>query len=1330
MSQRKSRLARAFGAAYEYAVGTPRKSRGRRSRLRLESLEDRMLPTVFNVLGTGDPTPLAPAATFQPIMNVPSLRQAIIDANADPSTGTDKIILPLATINLFLGNTSGHEMAAQQGDLNITSTKHALLIQGQFKGKDQTVIDASKMASSDPSATRDRLFEVAPGVSVTFQHVTLTGGLALDDGTPGAAPGTTDALGGAILSNGGDVKLDHVTIKGNMAAGASGISGSYGLDGSDGMNAQGGGVWADGGKLDVISSTVTGNGAIGGDGGDGSDINPANGQVGNGGLGGEAQGGGIRTIFTTVTLTGSTISSNTATGGKGGDGGKGGHEDDELAHYFNGGGNGGQAGNAKGGGLYAEAGSVAADGTTVSANTAIAGKGGDGGVGEFGGLGTIGGAAFGGGVFAACPTVSFTKASHLLANAATGGAGGAGGSATDVVGAGDAFGPVGIGGQGGTGGFAEGGGLYSGEADATVTLSDGSAQANSATGGIGGRGGDGGQGGGGNAPGDLGEMLGSGGDGGQGGDARGGGLDTGGSTATFTNDDLADNAAKGGDGGLGGNGGSASLGGVSGGNGGAAGCAQGGALFTGDDATIPPVVASLTVNGGRIGGNTATGGNGGSAGIGGLSTDQLGGFGGQGGDGGEGEGGALYQFLTTSKLIGVFAAKNLATGGNGGIGANGAPGPDDFGGDGGDGGKGGGGKGGAIFADAGTVQLQGGTKLELNVATGGIGGNAGAGNVGDDAGGGAGAGGRGGDARGGGLCTSDAAVNVTAATVSGNSAVAGSGGFGDSGGEGTDGKGGDGGAGGDGGNAQGGGLWIAGGTFTLTTSTLDSNTTTGGNGGNGGVGQTGSDGGGAGGPGGAAGAAQGAGLFMKDVSATLTASTLSNNNGFGATGGLGGGGGLGTGDSNGGRGGDGGPGGAAQGGGLFVAGGNASLVNVTISSNVEDAASFSRGGNGGPGGLCENGDPDQGGFGGDGGSGGAVNGGGIYADLTADLTLHNVTLAGNSLGSGIGGTSGSIGGTGGAQGDGGPQHGAAGAGQTATGGGLFIAAGGTVDTFNTLIGLNTATVDPDLSGMVHKAVSNFVGILNLADLPPPGSDNKGNIFGIVGHAKDPLIKPLHNNGGPTQTRALISSGMTISPAINHGDDASIPTGVDTDQRGPGFKRKVGTVDIGAFEFQGKGDGGQGSGKKSSATQTGDVLVIQGTDANNQITIVDGGRRGVSVALDGAAAAVFRGVDRIVVEPGDGNDRVDYELVPSVQPADLLVDLGDRHGTFTLNGLIGLLRPGARPWHIDIRGADGLADLDFHGTGGISSPGSESAHGHTAHDTVFVLLSMDVLNRRQ
>jgi hypothetical protein len=70
---------------------------------------------------------------------------------------------------------------------------------------------------------------------------------------------------------------------------------------------------------------------------------------------------------------------------------------------------------------------------------------------------------------------------------------------------------------------------------------------------------------------------------------------------------------------------------------------------------------------------------------------------------------------------------------------------------------------------------------------------------------------------------------------------------------------------------------------------------------------------------------------------------------------------------------------------------------------------------------------------------------------------------------------------------------------------------------------------------------------------------------------DPMLGPLADNGGPTETHALLEG----SPAINKGNNAFAvdPDGnpLQFDQRGQGFARIVGgSVDIGAFEVQGIG----------------------------------------------------------------------------------------------------------------------------------------------------------------
>jgi len=115
---------------------------------------------------------------------------------------------------------------------------------------------------------------------------------------------------------------------------------------------------------------------------------------------------------------------------------------------------------------------------------------------------------------------------------------------------------------------------------------------------------------------------------------------------------------------------------------------------------------------------------------------------------------------------------------------------------------------------------------------------------------------------------------------------------------------------------------------------------------------------------------------------------------------------------------------------------------------------------------------------------------------------------------------------------------------------------------NTIIAGNTgAAASPDVFGAITSRGNNLIGVV-------------GTSTGWV--ASDLLnrpafLAPLANNGGATQTHALLPS----SPAINAGQncvvtatcvEANPPTPLTTDQRGAGFPRQVSAaVDIGAFE---------------------------------------------------------------------------------------------------------------------------------------------------------------------
>jgi hypothetical protein len=120
-----------------------------------------------------------------------SLRDAVLQFNTDAGTENDTIQLLPGTYTLTIRNTGGHhETAGLTGDLNLTQTSHRWILQGAGPS---TIIDASQL--------QDRVFEIVnPGAVVVFQNLLIRGGLAQDDGSDGAQPGTTDARGGGILS--------------------------------------------------------------------------------------------------------------------------------------------------------------------------------------------------------------------------------------------------------------------------------------------------------------------------------------------------------------------------------------------------------------------------------------------------------------------------------------------------------------------------------------------------------------------------------------------------------------------------------------------------------------------------------------------------------------------------------------------------------------------------------------------------------------------------------------------------------------------------------------------------------------------------------------------------------------------------------------------------------------------------------------------------------------------------------------------------------------------------------------------------------------------------
>jgi hypothetical protein len=224
---------------------------------------------------------------------------------------------------------------------------------------------------------------------------------------------------------------------------------------------------------------------------------------------------------------------------------------------------------------------------------------------------------------------------------------------------------------------------------------------------------------------------------------------------------------------------------------------------------------------------------------------------------------------------------------------------------------------------------------------------------------------------------------------------------------------------------------------------------------------------------------------------------------------------------------------------LYGAAGTVALTNDTLSSNNAG------GGNGGAGGGAPVTAYGFRGNAGPGGSGGAGSGSGLYL-AGGSATMNDNTLSGNNAAGGDG------------------------SGEAAFGGGIDVVSGSNVLLHNTLVAVNLAGGKPsDIQGSLNTASSyNLIG-----DGSGGISTANHNLLGSSATPLNPLLAPLGNYGGPTQTIALLPG----SPAIDAGDITNAPA---YDQRGPGFPRIVGgTIDIGAFE-----------GVSSSSTQVSSLTV--------------------------------------------------------------------------------------------------------------------------------------------
>ncbi|HWM89691.1 MAG TPA: IPTL-CTERM sorting domain-containing protein [Thermoanaerobaculia bacterium] len=149
------------------------------------------------------------------------------------------------------------------------------------------------------------------------------------------------------------------------------------------------------------------------------------------------------------------------------------------------------------------------------------------------------------------------------------------------------------------------------------------------------------------------------------------------------------------------------------------------------------------------------------------------------------------------------------------------------------------------------------------------------------------------------------------------------------------------------------------------------------------------------------------------------------------------------------------------------------------------------------------------------------NGGGFFGEALSTFEVRHTTVSGNTAGS--------------------------------AGGSFYLQAQG-------ILALDHAIVANGTPQDLVQVGSSISAVWSLIEAPAGAINglNANNLLGV-----DARLAPLADNGGPTQTHALLPD----SPALNAGNPliASAPA---TDQRGPGFARIVGgRIDVGSFEEQ-------------------------------------------------------------------------------------------------------------------------------------------------------------------
>jgi hypothetical protein len=202
------------------------------------------------------------------------------------------------------------ETALSGGGVLMFTCNGTIVLTNTLLISHDTILDGNGYAVTISGGGNVRIFQVAAGVNFWLKGLTLSDGRVMApngaDGSP-PSPGQ-DALGGAILCQGGNLTLTDCTLSNNFVQGGHGGNETNEIQGASGGMGAGGAIYASEGTLSLTNCSLLSSMAIGGV---GSMFTPPGYPVSTGaGPGGNACGGAIYMSNVTATFAQVTFASN------------------------------------------------------------------------------------------------------------------------------------------------------------------------------------------------------------------------------------------------------------------------------------------------------------------------------------------------------------------------------------------------------------------------------------------------------------------------------------------------------------------------------------------------------------------------------------------------------------------------------------------------------------------------------------------------------------------------------------------------------------------------------------------------------------------------------------------------------------------------------------------------------------------------------------------------------------------------------------------------------------------------------------------------------------